>query len=186
METGKRCLFYTFEESELQLKRNMKSLKFDLEDYVKKEQLKIVSSRPTLLGIESHLVEIYRHIEEYKPEVVVFDPFTDLMQLGTKSEVRNMLLRIIDSMKNKLISVLITALINSGNTENELRISSLVDNWIKLEPVKTGRNVQTGITIVKIRGMKHSRTENILLFKDKGLGIKPFNEQSMENQKEKT
>lgn len=185
LEKGKRCLFYTFEESELQLKRNMKSLMFDLEHYEKQNLLKIISSRPTLHGIETHLVEIYRQIEEINPEVVVFDPFSDLIQLGTKSEVRNMLLRIIDFMKNKLITILVTALIHSSSTENELRISSLVDNWIKLEPVKTGRNTVTGITIVKIRGMEHSRTENILLFKKKGLGIKPFNEQSIEQQKEK-
>ncbi len=172
MKLNKRCLFFTFEESVLQLKRNMKSVGFDLEFYENKNLMRIVSSRPTLNGIEAHLVDIYRKVEEFKPEIVVFDPYTDLMQIGTKSEVRNMLLRIIDFLKNNLISIFFTALLNLDHSSDDLRVSSLMDNWIRLEIVNTGRDFDIGIAIVKIRGMKHSRSKFLLEFTHEGLKIK--------------
>ncbi len=165
----KRCLFFTFEESAPQLKRNMKSLGFDLQGYEDRGLLKIVSTRPTTIGIEAHLVSVYKNIEDFEPGLVVFDPISDLVQIGTKKEVRGMLIRINDYLKNKLTTIIFTALSGSSSPENDLQLSSLVDNWIKL-----GANLsdnELGINIVKIRGMGHARKRFLLHFSEKGLKI---------------
>ncbi len=53
---GERCLYLAFEESPQQLMRNMRSIGVDLEPHVKKGTLRLHSSRPTLHGLEMHLV----------------------------------------------------------------------------------------------------------------------------------
>ncbi len=105
MKKNKRCIYFAFEESIPQLKRNMLSVGFDLEKYEQSDLLKIISTRPSLFGLESHLVSIFNSIEAFQPEVVIFDPVTVLIQVGTRSEIRGMLLRIIDYLKSKVISV---------------------------------------------------------------------------------
>ena len=171
MKQNKRALYFTLEESKPQLARNMKSLGFDLEYFQNKNLLKIVTSRPTALGIEAHLVSLYESIGNFKPDVVVLDPITDLVEVGTKKEVRGMLVRIIDYMKNKLITVIFTALVNSGSESPNVQMSSMVDNWIILNTTKKEKENQPYITIVKTRGMNHARRSFLLKFSNEGLKI---------------
>ncbi|MGM0474273.1 MAG: circadian clock protein KaiC [Bacteroidota bacterium] len=177
MKQKRRSLFFSFEESVPQLKRNMKSIGFDLDHYEKKGLLKIISTRPSLFGLEAHLVLIYHYIDEFDPEVVIFDPVTDLIQVGPRTEVRGMLLRIIDYLKSKLVTIVLTALVSFRENERNLGISSLVDNWLFLDTIKSGRNREQSIRITKIRGMNHTRMEYILEFTPEGLQIKDIIEE---------
>ena len=59
---GERCLYLAFEESPQQLMRNMRSIGVDLEPHVKKGTLRLHSSRPTLHGLEMHLVQVHKMV----------------------------------------------------------------------------------------------------------------------------
>jgi len=176
LKQKKRCIFFTFEESIPQLKRNMNSLGLDLDQYEKEGLLRIISTRPTLLGLEAHLVLIYHHIDEYNPDIVVFDPISDLIQIGSKIEVRGLLLRIIDYLKSKLVTIVFTTLLNPNDSGQEMRISSMVDNWIMLSTTDDNGILKQTVRIIKIRGMDHSRQEYILEFTHEGLLIKDIDE----------
>jgi len=171
IKKNKRALFITLEESKPQLLRNMKSLGFDLEQFENDGFLRIIAARPTSLGIEAHLVELYQNIEDFNPNLVVLDPITDLIEVGTSKEVRGLLIRIIDYMKSNLISALFTALVSSGDDKPRIQMSSMVDNWIDINTTKKNKN-QPFITIVKTRGMNHARESFPLDFSDEGLKIK--------------
>ncbi|MFW5820647.1 MAG: circadian clock protein KaiC [Bacteroidota bacterium] len=171
LKQNKKCLFFSFEESSPQLKRNMKSLGYDLEEFEKNDLLKINSARPTLMGLEAHLLSFYRNVEEFNPDIIVFDPITDLVQIGTRMEVRAMLFRMIDYMKGRLITILFTALISSTDFDRSLGMSSLVDNWLKLRLNGPGGESSQYLSITKIRGVKHSHDEFILDFSKNGLRI---------------
>ncbi len=176
MKQKKRCLYFTFEESIPQLERNMRSLGFDLEHFASEGLLKICSTRTTLYGIETHLVTIYSNIEEFDPEVVVFDPVTDLIQIGSRMEVRSMLLRIIDYLKSRLVTIIFSALISSSSSYDlVLGISSLVDGWIRLGFSEKNEEREQLISIVKVRGMNHSRKRYFLDFGKDGLKIREIN-----------
>lgn len=171
LKQNKKCLFFSFEESSPQLKRNMKSLGYELDKFEKEDLLRINSARPTLMGLEAHLVSFYRNIEEFDPDIIVFDPITDLVQVGTRMEVRAMLFRMIDYMKSKLITILFTALVSSNDYDRSLGMSSLVDNWLKLRSDGAEGKAGQYLSITKIRGVKHSRAEFILDFSSSGLRI---------------
>src|SRR3954467_2381587 len=71
---GERCLYLAFEESPSQLLRNTKSIGLDLEPFVKKGLLRIDASRPTVHGLEMHLVKTHKTVEDFDPAVVIVDP----------------------------------------------------------------------------------------------------------------
>ena len=60
---GERCLYFSFEESPSQITRNMASIGIDLATPVKKGRLRFHASRPTLYGLESHLVTFHNLIK---------------------------------------------------------------------------------------------------------------------------
>ncbi|MBW4056130.1 MAG: circadian clock protein KaiC, partial [Proteobacteria bacterium] len=63
---GERCLYFAFEESRNQIIRNMHSIGIDLEQWVNKGLLEFRNSRPTLYGLEMHLVTMHKAIEMFK------------------------------------------------------------------------------------------------------------------------
>ena len=130
---GERCLFLSYEESAGQLTQNMKSIGFNFEPLIKKGLLKIVSTRPTFFGLEKHLLDLYKTIEEFKPKSVVIDPLTSLIGEGSPREVRSMITRMIDVLKTQGITGFFTSLVSStaqNDTSGEIGVSSLIDTWI--------------------------------------------------------
>ncbi len=85
----------------------MKSISVDLDKHVKKGLLKFHASRPTLYGLEMHLVAMYKMIKNFKPEVVILDPITNLVTVGSVSEVKSMLIRLIDFLQEEQITVML-------------------------------------------------------------------------------
>ncbi len=156
---GERCMYFAFEESPAQLMRNMRSIGVDLGPYVKKGLLRIVAARPSLFGLEMHLVSSYRAIEEFDPSIVVIDPITDFVALGSAYEVRSMMTRLVDHLKGRGITGLMTSLSNShtARAEEDVGISSLIDTWIVLQMIEVAGERNRGISVLKSRGMPHSR-----------------------------
>jgi circadian clock protein KaiC len=131
---GERCLCFLFEESPQQLLRNMRSIGIDLEPWVAGGLLQFHADRPSRYGLETHLVAMHTVVASFKPTVVVLDPVTNLMTVGTYADVQAMLTRMIDHLKTENITALLTSLMpGQGDIERtETTISSLMDTWILL------------------------------------------------------
>ncbi|RYD99338.1 MAG: KaiC 1, partial [Sphingobacteriales bacterium] len=120
---NERCIYFAFEESPAQIMRNMRSIGVNLRQYVDSGLLKFHASRPTLHGLEMHLVVMYKEILKFKPQTVVLDPITNLITVGTVSEIKSILIRLIDFLQKQQITVLFTSLslntvINEQTDEN--------------------------------------------------------------------
>src|SRR5690606_9862180 len=112
---GERVLFLSFEESPSQIIRNAKSIGIDLAARVSTGNLKLSAARPSLGGLETHLVSIYKLIEQHRATSVVIDPITNLQVVGDASEVHAMLVRLIDYLKERQVTTLFTSLTNAGS-----------------------------------------------------------------------
>lgn len=168
-----RVLFFAFEESPKQIIRNMGSIGMNLQSHVDKKLLQFHSSRPTIHGLEMHLVDIHKKIVDFKPHVIVIDPITNLETIGKLSEVKSMLIRLIDHLQRSQISVLFTAL-NYSNTTAEKAdegVSSLVDAWITVRDLESNGERNRGLYIMKSRGMKHSNQVREFVITDEGLEL---------------
>jgi circadian clock protein KaiC len=151
-----RCLFFSFEESENQLIRNMESVGIDLAKYRNSGLLKIESARPSLYGLEVHLARMHREIDLFKPTAVIIDPISAFR--GPETEVHAILLRLVDLLKSRGITAIFCSLadvaVRSQGLERE--ISSLMDTWISLTNVEADGEHNRLLFVLKSRGMGHS------------------------------
>jgi len=88
----------------------------------------------------------------------VVDPITNLLNVGSVSEVRSILTRLIDFLKTESITALFTSLTHDGNfiEHTDVAVSSLIDTWLLLRAIDTGGERNRGLMVVKSRGMAHS------------------------------
>jgi len=154
---GERCLYFAFEESTAQILRNMRSIGIDLEPHVKRGLLQFHVARPTLYGLEMHLVTMYDLITKYKPQIVVLDPITDFFAVGNLAEVKAAITRIIDFLKTNQITALFTSYTEvDARSESVVGVSSLIDTWITLRNLENDGERHRGLFVLKSRGMAHS------------------------------
>jgi len=168
-----RCLFFAFEESPQQITRNMKSIGMDLQKHIDNGYVRFHASRPTLYGLEMHLVAIHKAIRKFKPSVVVLDPITNLITVGNMSEVKSMLVRLIDFLQEEQITVMFTALSMNTiiNEQTDEGISSLVDAWLQIKDIEINGERNRGMYIMKSRGMQHSNQVREFVITENGLDL---------------
>jgi len=169
---GKRCLYFSFEESESQILRNMRSIGLDLSKWTKKGLLKFHSARPQLFGLETHLMEMRRVIGAFRPQAVVIDPVSNLTCVGNQFDVTSMLTRLVDHLKVEKITSVFTSLISDvSESAAGVGVSSLMDTWITLQDIETNGEKRRGISIIKSRGMGHSSQVREFKLTNKGIVI---------------
>jgi len=170
---NQRTLFFAFEESPQQIIRNMRSIGINLQQHIDKGLLHFYASRPTLYGLEMHLVAIHKAIRKIKPQVVVLDPITNLITVGSFSDVKAMLVRLIDFLQEQQITVLFTALSLTTivNEQTDDGISSLVDSWILIRDIELNGERNRGLYVIKSRGMQHSNQVREFVITHQGLQL---------------
>lgn len=170
-ERGNKCLYLAFEESPKQIIRNMMSIGINLDPWVNEGLLKFHATRPTLYGLETHLVNIYELVNEYQPDMVIFDPISNLISVGTKEEVKSMLTRLLDFLKSRMITSMSTALTAMDQKDIDIGVSSLMDSWIELKAIVTDGERNRTIDIIKSRGMYHSNQLREFNLTDDGIKL---------------
>ena len=168
-----RCIYFAFEESPMQIIRNMLSINMDLQKHVDDGYLKFHASRPTLNGLEMHLVAIHKMVKQFKPRVVILDPITNLITVGSVSEVKSLLIRLIDFLQSEQITVMFTALTVNGvmTEQTDESVSSLVDSWLLVRDIEFNGERNRGLYVMKSRGMKHSNQVREFVIADTGLEL---------------
>jgi circadian clock protein KaiC len=171
---GERCLYFAFEESQKQIIRNMRSIGIDLGQWIDQGLLQFQNSRTTIYGLEMHLVVMHRMIEDFKPDIVVVDPISNLVAAASKAEVKSMLSRMIDYLKIKQITAFCTDLTATGGTldQNSTDISSLMDTWLLLQVLETSGERNRGLYLLKSRGMPHSNQVREFILSDSGAQLR--------------
>lgn len=168
-----RCLYLAFEESPRQIIRNMKSIGINLDQHIETGQLMLHSSRPTSHGLEMHLVEIHKKVQQFKPHTVILDPITNLVTIGSMGDVKSILIRLIDFLQSEGITVMFTALIYNNDTslQADEGVSSLVDAWLLVRDIESNGERNRGVYIMKSRGMKHSNQVREFVISENGLEL---------------
>ncbi len=170
---GERCLYFSFEESPSQIVRNMGTIGLDLQQWVKKGLLQFETVRPFHYGLEMHLARTIKAITEFAPTVVVIDPISGLDTSGTVLEVKGAMMRLMDFLKQKGITAMLTDL-NVGGTSLESTdsaISSLVDTWMVLRDLESNGERNRGLHVIKSRGMSHSNQVREFILSNDGIQL---------------
>lgn len=170
-----RTLYFSFEESPDQLVRNMATIGINFKQAIQSKLLHIHASRPSLQGLEMHLLVLNRLLTELKPRTVIIDPISSLITIGNSSEVGAMLVRLMDTLKINQINAIFTSLTHDGYTANDNStidlVSSLADTWIKLTNEERNNERVRNLLIVKSRGMGHSNNQQDFTITEKGIRL---------------
>src|SRR5262245_36967624 len=169
-----RTLYFALEESAAQIQRNMASIGLDLGELRRKKTLELRAARPTVYGLEMHLVAMHKAIEELQPLAVIIEPISSLATTGTPREVKSMLVRLFDYLKNKQITCLVTSLMAAHDVEDtDLGMSSLIDTWIQVRDLEIAGERTRGLFLIKSRGMGHSNQVREFVIGSHGIDLIP-------------
>lgn len=157
---GERTLFLSFEESESQIVRNQRSIGLDLSTHVAEGLVRFRSIRGTHYGLEMHLATMHALVDEFEPHTVVLDPITALQLAGSELDSSAMLVRLIDFLKVRGVTTIMTDLLHGSGSalaeQTSINISSIVDTWILLRDIEHGGERNRVVYVLKSRGMPHS------------------------------
>ena len=179
---GERVMLFAYEESSAQVVRNMGSIGLDLAPWLKKGLLQIHASRPTLQGLEQHLLTIHDTVKAFRPAVVIIDPISNLTLERSDAEVKPTLMRLIDFFKQQQITTLFTSLTMGGSgtgmgtgagtpEDSQVGVSSLMDTWLLLRNVESNGERNRMIFVLKSRGMVHSNQMREFVLSDSGIDL---------------
>jgi circadian clock protein KaiC len=169
---GDRALYFAFEESEAEILRNMASVGINLQQWVDAGLLQIRCFRPSLFGLEAHLFSMQKHVDDFDPAVVVKDPISAILRVGTGADVSAMLTRQVDFLKARGITALFTSLISDEERfESTQEIASLVDTWVLLKTMEGNGELNRTLYVRKSRGMAHSNQIREFLLTEQGIEL---------------
>jgi circadian clock protein KaiC len=170
---GERCLYFSFEESASQILRNVRTIGIDLQPFIRKGFLRIHSSRPTVYGLEMHLLRMHKLISQFQPSVVIVDPVSNLQTAGTKEDTNNLFVRLVDFLRKDGILGFLVSLTGGANLleATDEGISSMVDTWLLLRDVESNGERNKVLYVLKSRGMDHSNQVREFHFTSKGVKL---------------
>jgi circadian clock protein KaiC len=169
---GERALYFAFEESEAELVRNMSSVGIHLRPWIDAGLLRFHCFRPSLLGLEAHLVAVQKFVGEFDPAVVVKDPVSDLLRIGTGLDVSAMLARQVDFLKARGVTTLFTSLnSDGGSAQSDQQMASLVDTWLLVKTMEGNGELNRVLYVLKSRGMAHSNQIREFLLTGQGIEL---------------
>jgi circadian clock protein KaiC len=168
---GGKASYFAFEESQAEIIRNMSSVGIDLQQWVDAGLLEFRCSRPSILGLEAHLFAMQRSVDEFEPSVVVMDPVSDFLRVGTAAEVAAMLMRQVDFLKGRGVTALFTSLNSEEVVVADQQLASLVDTWLHVESTEGNGERNRLLYVRKSRGMAHSNQIREFLLTNQGIEL---------------
>jgi circadian clock protein KaiC len=152
----------------------MLSIGIDLQQWIKKGLLQIISNRPSSAGLETHLAMKHKLISAFKPKVVILDPLNSFIVGDNEIEVKSMLIRLVDYLKTAQITGLFTNLAQGGSPveRTEVALSSVIDTWLLLRDIDSGGESNRCLSVLKSRGMAHSNQIREFLLTNQGVELR--------------
>jgi circadian clock protein KaiC len=170
---GERAIYFAFEESEDQVVRNMSSIGVDLATPLRDGSLLFHAARPSVYGLEGHLALMHKLVRDAEPQVVIVDPVSTFLSVSQASDVKSLLVRLMDFLKGRQITAFFTSLTTPGGSleQTDVGVSSLIDTWLLLRDLESGGERNRGLYVLKSRGMSHSNQVREFLLTDQGIKL---------------
>lgn len=171
--SGERCLYVSYEESPLQIQRNMASIGLGLDEWVRRDLLRFMTLRSTSHGLEAHLALLHKAVDAFEPTSVVLDPIGTLLDAGTAEDTTLMIVRLLDLLKSRGLTTLVSSLTHGGTAAEATNasVSSLVDTWLLLKALEGNGERNRGMYVLKSRGMNHSNQIREFVITSRGVDL---------------
>ena len=170
---GLKAIFVSFDESDVQIVANMKSIGVDLERHVRSGHLVMASLRSKGHSPEECFLKIWGLILHHAPDILVVDPLSAFV--GTPYPFAAAIGEtLIDVAKSRGITLMSTSLLGqvAGETEMSVNhVSTIADTWIHVSYMVQKGERNRALTIIKSRGTGHSNQVRELVLTNRGLDL---------------
>jgi circadian clock protein KaiC len=170
---GRKVAFVSFDESDVQIIANMKSIGIDLGRHVASGRLAMMSLRSNGHSPEECFLKICDLVRSHKPDILVVDPLSAFMETAYPFAAV-IAESVVDLAKSKGITFLGTSLLGQAAGEVEasaIHVSTIADTWIHVSYVVQNGERNRALTIVKSRGTGHSNQVRELALTGKGIDL---------------
>ena len=174
LKEGGKAIYFSFEESPDQLKKNTKSFGWDLETYENNGNLKIISVNLNNFYSQGYVNIIQNEILKFKPSIVAIDSLSVIESTYSKDAIRGWVSQIFSLVKQQSVTAIFTSTVDdligsssiSGND-----VSTLFDQIIILRYVEIKAEFRHAILVLKMRGSNHDKRMYNLNFSPNGLQV---------------
>ncbi len=176
---NERVLYIDFEESWDALVSCMHGPGIDLMPALDSGRLRFISTMPESQGIEEHLIQAYRVIDEFQPQHLIVDAISACRRMGASHAAFDFLLRLIDHAKQRGITSLLTNLTAATDGQQEITgidLSSVIDTVIILRNTEQDGQFRRTLGILKSRGRAHSSRIHSFQITNQGIEVDPGDE----------
>jgi circadian clock protein KaiC len=175
------AVFMTFEEKKEELILNVKSMGFDPDKYIVNNNLYIDQIRINpdelvkagMYDLEGIFVRLELAINKVKAKRVVLDSLDKLFYNLDKKVLRSEFLRLLSWLKEREVTVIVTAEIGEPLHSRSGIIEYVADCVIILDNRVTNQIANRRLRIVKYRGSMHGNNEYPFIIDDKGISVYP-------------
>ena len=160
IRNDEKALYFTFEESHDQVRRNARGWGIDLDGLEAAGRVRVVSSAPEAATLELHLLRMKEEMEDFGPDRVAVDSVTALQRVATAKSFGDYLLGMSFHIKSQATLGLLTATtdnLGGGMSTGALHLSTVSDTVLLLQYVLKGADVLRSITVLKERGSDHDK-----------------------------
>lgn len=169
--SGLKVLYLSFEESPAQITRNLGTIGLKIRPLIDSGQLVMESRNAAEFGLENHIIRIAKLVDNIKPDVVVLDPVTSLVDIGNPKSFKSMVIRLRHFLLGRGITLILTELLRDNSVFSDINVSSIVDTWIRLRIVETDHVFKRLIHVHKSRGARISMRAVELTIGTDGLAV---------------
>jgi circadian clock protein KaiC len=160
---GRRCLYYTFDETPEQLIRSAAGWGLDAEAMVSSGLLKVVAEFPEVASLEDHFLRLTRAVSDFSPDRLVIDTLSSLERIVSPHALVDFVIALGAVLRQHDITTLLTSspgaqMTPSATPTIATEFASLTDAMILLRYVERAGELQRAIAIVQTRGSAHDQT----------------------------
>jgi circadian clock protein KaiC len=171
---GERILYLAFDESAEELVRNFDAIGFDLQRHIDAGLLRILAARAEARSADEFVGLWQREEAAWRPTGMVIDPFSALLKAGGEVAAIMAATEMIRVGKAEGITIVATSLtgaVDPLEERAEIHVSTVADNWIHLSFAVQAGERNRALTIIKARGIGHSRQVRELVISDRGVDL---------------
>jgi circadian clock protein KaiC len=175
LRAGERGMYLAFEESENQVVRNARSWGFDFESAREDGSLRIYAQYAERMGLEDLLIAVRRALAEFGPSRVAIDSLTALERTSSVRSFREFVSGLSGYLKSEGVAGLYvdaTSRLAGGDALSDPHVSTMSDMIIMLRYFEAGAELRRCLTILKMRGSRHSRAIREYTIGDEGIELR--------------
>ena len=171
---GERCMAFSFEESDEQLRRNARGWGLDFRTAESERLLRIETAFPEAAGLEDHLIRMKAAIEEFQPRRIIVDSLSALERNTTVKAFREFVIGLSAYIKQQEIAGMFTVTtsdLTGGVNVTDGHISTITDSVILLRYVEIESEIRRALTVLKMRGSSHDKNVREFVINEHGLQV---------------